>query len=244
MTIAASRVKALCTPTETALVRASRKGQLENLSSEVLKKNAALAKKLADKWRDLGRDQSRVRSRATGHGEHDSNTQVKEQIFREAHTAFTAQLAAIGNGGTSAKASTKPKSKRDRNTEHRATRAAVRKGMSAVEDLLNAEKPRRAKSQPAPTPAPEPAAAPAPVAAKSAASTPAKKAKPAAARLAKATPPRPAKQGKPTVSVVEQRKALTAAKKSRLARSGKTTRLASHTKSHGKRTQARRDGKN
>jgi len=254
MTIAASRVKALCTPAEIALIRASRKGQLENLGPDVLKKNAAQAKKLADKWRDLGRGQSRARSRATGLGEHDSNTKVKEQIFRDALVAYEAQLASVTAAGTPAPKGAKAKTKRDRNAEHRATRAAVRKGMAAVEDLLNAEKPRpkkpsSAKAKSSAAKAPTPAPTPAPVAAKAAppaAAQPVESKKPkfVAPRGAKAPPPRPAQRGIAVVTAVDQRKAVTAAKKSRIARSGKTTRLAAHIKSHGKRTQARRDAKN
>ena len=42
----------------------------------------------------------------------------------------------------------------------------------------------------------------------------------------------------------KQRKAITAAKQSRVLRSGKTTRTLSHVKARGKRNQARRDAKN
>jgi hypothetical protein len=62
------------------------------------------------------------------------------------------------------------------------------------------------------------------------------------------TPPaaKPAKS-RPLVNSVlskgKQRHAVTAAKQTRVAKSGKTTRLRAHVKSQGKRTQARRDGK-
>ena len=44
-------------------------------------------------------------------------------------------------------------------------------------------------------------------------------------------------------SPADQRKAMTAAKKSRVIRSGKTTRTLGHVAARGKRTQAKRDSK-
>ncbi|HQX53748.1 MAG TPA: hypothetical protein PLR25_27790 [Planctomycetaceae bacterium] len=66
MTIPSNKVKALCSDSETALVRASRKGELENLSPASLRQHSVRARKLADKWRDMERGQSRTRSRQSG----------------------------------------------------------------------------------------------------------------------------------------------------------------------------------
>ena len=79
MTIPASKVRSCCTSSETALVRASRKGELEQLSHAALKRLAVRAGTLSDKWRDLGRGQSRVRRRKVGFGEIDANTKLKAQ---------------------------------------------------------------------------------------------------------------------------------------------------------------------
>ena len=130
----------------------------------------------------------------------------------------------------------KPKLKRLRTIEHRTTRAAVRKSMTAVEDLLNAN---REKKRPAArsAPAAAPQAKPAPATVK----TPTPSAKTHLA--AKATPPakRPIKAA--GVDSLKQRQAASAAKKTRIVRSGRTTRMFSHIASQGKRTQARRDSK-
>jgi hypothetical protein len=137
MIVAASRVKSLCTGSEVALVRASRKGQLEQLSPTQLKRHAARARKLFDKWNDLDRGQSRLRSRQVGFGDSDANTRLKAQIFRESLNSFEAQLAKLESLAIVSANHAKVKTKKARTSDDRATRAAIRKGMSAVEDLLN-----------------------------------------------------------------------------------------------------------
>ena len=246
MTVPASKVISSCTRSEVALVRASRKGQLERLSHAELKRHAVRAKTLSDKWRDLSRSQSRTRSRKVGFGDSDANTALKAQIFREALESFEAQLAKVSAAAAPAAKGPKPKLKRHRTAEHRSTRAAIRKGMTAVEDLLNTEgrgkkKPAArsaaaATSQPKSAPAvPEPA-------------SPATDARPAKsvtkareANIAVGSTKRAIKVAGMDSS--KQRKAVSAAKKSRIVRSGKTTRMLGHTASRGKRTQARRDSR-
>jgi hypothetical protein len=228
MTIPASRVKSLCTDSEAALVRASRKGELEQLSHAQVKQLAVRARKLTNKWRDLKRSQSRTRSRQVGFGDVDSNTKLKKQIFREALTSFEARLVKLETSGTHAAEKSRPTTKKARSAEHRATRAAIRKGMTAVQDLVNSQVKEEEK----------PAAAP-----------PAKPALPAKAVPALRQPTKVAlpKQPRKEIAIVDQakqRQAITAAKHSRVARSGKTTRLLSHVKSRGKRVQARRDARN
>jgi hypothetical protein len=241
MAIAASKVKAICSAAEVKLVRASRKGEIEKLSHAEVKRLAAQAKKLADKWHSLGRSQSRSRNRKVGFGEADANTQLKGQIFREALDAFQAKLAqpeksAGGSGKLAAK-----KSKKDRAAEHRATRAAVRKGMTAVEDLLDESaqpKKKLAKAtKPAAPPQPKPAARQsAPVE-----TAPAKS-------VTKQRPPlKPLPPTKRTpqapVDPLKQQAAIAAAKQSRIARSGRSTRMAGHVTARVRKAQARRDSK-
>ncbi len=240
MTIPAAKVKALCTESEAALVRASRKGELELLSHAEVKQLAVRARKLVGKWRDLKRGQSRTRGREAGFGEADANTKLKKQLFLEALTSFEARLEKLEAKGAHTAAKPAPKTtKKHRTVEHRATRAAVRKGMVAAQDLVNSE----LMSEPAPA-APAPVAAKAP-AAKPAVATkkPAKAAAPAA-RPAKTAVPKGRQKSVAAIDPTKQRKAITAAKTSRVARSGKTTRVLSHVKSRGKRVQARRDAKN
>ncbi len=143
MIVPASKVKALCSASETALVRSSRKPQLEQLSATELKRLSARARKLFDKWQALGREQARARSRAGTPKSDASNTALKTQIFRDALTSFEARLAKLAKSAESTAKKSKPKTKKVRAAAHRATRAAVRKGMTAVEDLVNASARKR-----------------------------------------------------------------------------------------------------
>jgi hypothetical protein len=240
MTIPASKVKAICTASEAALVRASRKGEIEQLGLARLKQLALRARKLANKWRDLQRGQSRVRSRSKSYGNRDTNTLAKEQIFRDALNSFEARIAQLDvSGAPAATGSGKTTiNKNVRAAEHRARRAAVRKGLTAVEDLLNAEVKKEEKPvKPAPTHGAIAATAAPPEPSKLPTGVP-RTTRPAA------TIPKPRPKGISLVQLAKQRQATTAAKHSRVVRSGKTTRVLAHVKSRGKRVQARRDAKN
>lgn len=251
MAVPASKIKQLCTTSEIALIRASRKGELDRLTHAEVKKLAVQARKLFDKWQGLGRGQARDRGRQEGFGEKDANTKLKVQLFREALDGFNAQLEKLA--GAAAKNATvkvaKPVTKKKRSAEHRATRAAVRKGMTAVEDLLNTKsaKSKKAVKKTVKKGATEPAVAKQPLSAVSTPSTePA--AKPAVG--GGAAPPVTAKTSakKPApksvaVSKSAKRQAVTAAKQARVVSSGKTTRLRGHVSASGKRSQARRDAK-
>lgn len=257
MTIPAVKVKSICTKEEIALVRASRAPELEQLSAVEVKRLAVRARELFNKWQALSRKQSRQSGRQTGASEVDKNTRMKVEIFREARATLEARLEKIGAAvaaGATPVPTPRHKTKVDRNAEHRVTRAAVRKGMTAVEDLLNAGR-KRAK------PASEPKIA-------AGAKAKGKKTSKARAKRAKAKPQTPvalakldlafitshgAKKGTAPgkianlaapVSPAKQRAATTAARQSRVVRSGKTTRMLGHMVSQGKRSQARRDAKN
>ena len=244
MSIPASKVRSVCTSSETALVRASRKPVLEELTPAELKRNAARAKKLFDKWQDLSRTHARARGQKVGFGEADANTMLKAEIFGEALQSYEARLAKVGSAKGPAAKSAGSKTKKDRSAEQRATRAAVRKGMAVTEDLLNApakkKKAAAAKSVPAA----------APQAASVEAAAPAKTVKPKKSKTpafvsasVSSAPPTKVKVKGPAVTPSSQRKALTAAKQSRFVASGKTTRTLGHVVARGKRAQARRDSK-
>jgi len=242
MAVPAAKVKAICTGAEIALVRASRKPELAQLSAGELKRYAVRARQHFDKWQDLSRGQSRDRRRQTGSSDIDANTRLKAQIFREALDAFEAQLAKVDPGAPHSGKTPRTKAKKKvRAGEHRATRAAVRKGMTIVEKSLNAG---AAKKKAAAAAAPAPASPPAKKAAKSATKTAAAKKK-AAKRPTKES--RSSATGQATLAAAtaaQKRQAITAAKKSRLDRSGKSSRVRGHVSARGKRAQARRDAKN
>jgi len=255
------------------LVRASRKPVLEQLSQSEVSKLVTQARKHFRKWRDLGRTQARVTSKKVGMGEKPANTRLKVQIFEEAMKSLEAHLASFDGAG--AKKKNSGPTKQDRTAEHRATRAAIRKGMTAAEDLVNQEKfkkrnpiantsakaasikPTPAKSKPA-----KAAAAKAP-AKKPAASAPAKSTakagrpgkRPAlnvpsaidiieSRSLTTLVPPKKLRSSVALLNKTNQRRAMAAAKGSRVARSGKTTRTLGHVQARGQRNQARRDAKN
>ena len=137
MTIPASKVRLVCTASEAELVRTSRKPELAQLSYAEVKRLAVRARKLFDKWQDLGHGQARVRSRKVGSGGVDANTALKTQIFRDALKNFEVRLAKLEASAASPAAKAKFKTKRDQAVEHRTSRSAIRKGMTAAEDLLN-----------------------------------------------------------------------------------------------------------
>jgi hypothetical protein len=145
MTIPASKVRLVCTSSETALVRASRKGELESLSTAQVKRMAAKARKLIEKWQDLGRDQSRERSRKVGVGDTSANTRLKEQIFREALTRFDARLAKDDSESHGRAKDPKRKTKQERASKHRSSRAAIRQDMSAAKREYRAPAPPKKK---------------------------------------------------------------------------------------------------
>jgi hypothetical protein len=235
MTIPKSKVKSLCTNSEVALVRASRKGEIEKLSHSQLKRFAVRARKHFDKWRDLGRRHARTRSRLDS-GDLGANTKLKAQIFREALDSFQARSTELEAANVPAAKKSQRKTKRDRSAEHRTTRAAVRKGMTAVEDLLNAQVHKRQKRT---------VAAPVP-------SSPQRKPAPSKRRPEKTASE--ARRGVKTVSLTkrgtnvvpvssqEQRDAITV-QQSRAVRSGQLKRIRAHISSRGRRSQARRDAK-
>jgi hypothetical protein len=256
MTIPAAKVKSLCTDSEVALVRASRKPELEKLPPARVKQLADRARKLATKWQQLEREQSRNRSRKAGFGESDANTRLKAEIFRDAQSGFEAQLARLEKSPAPVKGAART-TKKDRSAEHRATRAAIRKGMTAAEDLMNlaSAKPKAgkakvaAKTKPATEPAKPKAAAKASAAKAPAPASPAKKSRPSVAapipgsELPSIPPASIHAKRAPSTTKAKQREATAAALQSRLVRSGKTTRARGFLISKTKRAQGRRDSK-
>jgi hypothetical protein len=267
MAIPASKVRAICTESEAALVRASRKPELELLSHAEVTRLVAQARKLFRKWRDLGRSQARARSEKVGFGEKAANTRLKVEIFEDTVKKLEARLAKLDASDAAGKKARL--TKQDRSAEHRATRAAIRKGMTAAEDLVNEDKHKKraagvksatkatapskavtAKSVPAPAPAP--VAKPKPATKSRRPIKPATTPLPNAVDLLEARsltnvatliPPKKLHSKIAELNPAKQRKAITAAKQSRVLRSGKTTRTLSHVKARGKRHQARRDAK-
>ncbi len=255
MTVPLSEVKKNCTVSELALVNASRKPKLERLTLAEARKFAERARKLFDKWQDQNRGQARTRSRRVGYGELDNRTQIKVRIFREALKNFEARVAQLEKeGGAVAGKSSAGTPKKVRSVKHRATRAAGRAQLSEKKASLNtnvdASKKRRGKPKSAATGASTSAKAKATRSAPDAKASAQSANEPptsAAAKKKKTQRPR-----KPAAAAAQQSfpsrptdrlTAAAAAKESRIARSGLTTRVRGHVSARGKRAQGRRDSR-
>jgi hypothetical protein len=251
-----SQVKALCTQSESALVQASRKPELEKLSPARVKQLAARARKLFDKWQGQGRSQARARSRQVGSPDVDTRTQQKALIFKEALTQFESRLERLqAADAVAAGKAPSAKPKKARAAEHRAPRARVRAKLAETAAALNvaprvADTASREETTAGSSVSPDASA----TAGKEAAAG--KSPDPTVGRPFVA--PLPVTERKPQRtapvsrsaakkvghSTARQRGAATAAKQSRVARSGLTSRVRGHVSARGRRAQARRDQKN
>ena len=131
MTVPAAKVSSICTASEVALVRASRKPELNQLTVSQLKRMVVRARKLFDKWQGQGRAQARVKSQQVGSGTVAERTQLKTLVFADALQSFEARLTQLSAEPAASAAKTKPKAKKAaRAASHRATRAGVRKSLA------------------------------------------------------------------------------------------------------------------
>jgi hypothetical protein len=252
MAVSASKVKAICTASETELVRASRKPVLQRLTATELQRHVTRARKLADKWENQGRKQVRSRSPQAGTTDRDANTELKVEIFRDALTSFSAQLAAMEAAGATGGPQKVRLSKSRRSASHRASRSESRQEIAEQKRTIVAKAKKNATKKVA-AGASASAAKAAPAKAAEAASQ-----KPIVAKKTagtkKAAPPKPvgsksaAKKTKvgaaAGMTTAKQRKVTTAAKKARIAASGKAGRIQGHVLARGRRAQAARDARN
>jgi hypothetical protein len=131
MIVSSSKVGTLCTSSELALVMASRPPRLNRLTHADLKRLALRARRLCEKASDQGRGQARTKSRRLGAGSVAPRTLLKSQAFADALRSFETRLAKLEPAPIGAGARARPKTKKIRSASHRATRAAVRKGLAA-----------------------------------------------------------------------------------------------------------------
>ncbi|WP_428304792.1 hypothetical protein [Lacipirellula sp.] len=241
--------KRMCTKAELGVVMGSRPDAIEKLSVDQLKKNVASARRLRDKWQDLATEQRRETQQAQKSRVTDKNARSGEKAALFAHVLkrYEEQLAkAQAGGSTVGKVLPKPPKKKVRAAGHRLKRAVARDELKDVRSELNAaskakvKKKKAAKKKGAATPA----AAPKKKVAKKKAA-PKKVAKKKVAK--KAAKKKPAfgvgSLGLVTAEPARQLSAQTAAKKSRLKASGKTSRVQAHVQARGGRKQAKRDSR-
>lgn len=266
MSLSLDEIRLLCTKAEYALISASRSPAIEKLSVVELKKNAANARKLSDKWQKLSRGQSRSESRKTGEPNLDSKSYAKQQALHDALTAYEAQLV-TASSTTTVTAAPKKLTPKQRTASARVSRQAARTELQGVKKTLNKAAKTTSRKAATAKPAAAPAAAPAakPAAAKPATKSAATKSAAAKKTLVKTAAKRTAKRAAvastvPTSQVkkVVKETAKTGivvptpaakaqlagrAKANRVKLSNRTSNIAGHVSGKGKRAQAKRDSK-
>lgn len=262
MSLSLDEIRLLCTKAEYALISASRSPAIEKLSVVELKKNAANARKLSDKWQKLSRGQSRSESRKTGEPNLDSKSYAKQQA---AHDALLAYEAALANASTvtTVEATAKKLTPRQRTASARVSRQAARTELQGVKKTLNkaakTTSRKAATAKPAAAPAAKPAAAKPATKSATTKSAAAKKTlvKTAAKRTAKraavaSTVPtsqvkkivkETAKTGIVVPTPAAKAQLAGRAKANRVKLSNRTSNIAGHVSGKGKRAQAKRDSK-
>jgi hypothetical protein len=263
MSLSLDEIRSMCTKAEFALISSSRSPAIEKLSSAQLKKNAANARRLSDKWQKLARGQSRTESRKTGSPNLDSKSYAKQQALHDALVAYEARLASTSTVAT-VEATAKKITPKQRTASARVSRQASRTELQAVKKTLNKTAKATAKK-----PVAKVAAAPvvSVAAAKPAASKSVAKAVAAKKALSKTAAKRTAKRAavasaSPAVPVGAKKVAKTTAKPgivaaspatkaqlagkakaNRVKLSNRTSNIAGHVSGKGKRAQAKRDSK-
>ena len=245
-----TNAKKLCTAAEFRVVQASNPSQVNQFSADALKKHTVEARRLRDKWRDLAHRQLRqVRQSKGVRSADDSNrTAKKAELFAKVLARFEG-----ARPGTEKTTSAAKPTKASRSAGHRQTRASVREALSEQTSALRA-KSKTKSSQ---------AFARARASAKKERIDAVKGTSALTEKQGSSVPPVPATGRKKnarkpsssvsTSSIAGPQKALprfgkqlaakTAAKKSRIERSGLTTRIRGHVSARGRRAQGRRDSR-
>lgn len=265
MSLSLDEIRSMCTKAEYDLISASQSPSIEKLSVDQLKKNAANARKLSDKWQKLSRGQSRSESQKTGEPNLDSRSYAKQQAIHDALAAYEAKLAKAA-ATTTVVATPKKLTPKQRTASARVSRQAARTELQGVKKTLNktakaaAPKATAAKAVAVKAATAKPAATKAAVS-KSAAKTAATKktlVKTAAKRTAKrvavaSTAPTlepvkkvvktTAKTGIVAPTATAKAQLAGKAKANRVKLSNRTSNIAGHVSGKGKRVQAKRDAK-
>lgn len=235
--------KRMCTKAELGVVMGSRPDAIEKLSADQLKKNVSSARRLRDKWQDLATEQRRETQQAQKSRVTNKNARSGEKAALFAHVLkrYEDQLKqAEASGATGGVTLAKPAKKKARTAGHRIKRAVVRDELKGVRSELNAASKAKVKKKKA---AKKAAAPKKKVAKKKVAAKKAVKKKVAK----KAAKKKPAfgigSLGLVSAEPARQLSAQTAAKKSRLKASGKTSRVQAHVQARGGRRQAKRDSR-
>ena len=254
MTIPMSRVQTLCSESERAVVQASRRPRIGQLTLAQAKSFTQRARKLFEKWRDQSRTQSRAQARKVGEADTDTRTHDKVQIFQDALASLEARLAQLTATGKNGKTGSAAKpAKKARAQAHRATRAEVRSALAEKELVLNESKKSKQPAKIKPAAKSKPSTATTKVqAAPDTSPSPGSDA--AVSTRAKKTPgPRTRSAAQPALSGIQkkladgllnQQAATVAAKQRRIAKAGLTSRVRGHVTARGRRAQGKRDSRN
>jgi len=260
MSLSLDEIRSMCTKAEYDLISASHSPSIEKLSVVQLKKNAANARKLSDKWQKLSRGQSRSESRKTGEPNLDSRSYAKQQAIHDALAAYEAQLVKA-SATTTVTAAPKRLTPKQRTASARVSRQAARTELQGVKKTLNKAAKAASPKAPAAKATAVKSATAKPAASKSAVKTAATKktlVKTAAKRTAKraavaSTAPAlepvkkvvktTAKTGIVAPTAAAKAQLAGKAKANRVKLSNRTSNIAGHVSGKGKRVQAKRDAK-
>lgn len=135
MTITLRQARPLCTKSELELVQWSTPKRITELDTTRLRQKLARARKLRDKFRDLGDSQKRqirgkeARASKGGPAQDNRNTRLKQQLFEETVERFEKALAKVEAGGSGASKKT-TKKKVSKKAAKKVTKKAGKKKVS------------------------------------------------------------------------------------------------------------------
>jgi hypothetical protein len=227
-----SDMRSVCTKAELALLMASRPNAIDVLSVGNLRRNAASARRLRDKWRELSTRQLRETQRRQQSRVTDDNARSEEkaELFAQALTRFEARLTKLGASAGGARIGRQAADTSSRAPDHARSdyekRSVSRGQLSQMRGDFNAAR-GAAESPPRKKAAGKQARASSP------------KAAPAAKKVGK--PPR--KTEPLPADREQQREARGAATRSRGRGTGLLTRSRGHILARGGRAQKKRDSR-
>lgn len=269
MAISVAQARLICTKAELEIVIPSTTREIGALDAKQLQALIRRARTARDKWRDLKADQTRdIKVTDPGRLETaNARSAEKAQLFDEVLGRFEKRLSKLEPGKSAPAPAAAKATKSARNAEHRQTRSQVRGELIAKTETLNAKAkpavtaPAATQTQPAAAAekrVAKPAAKAKPVSKKATSKKPPKRKavpKPQLPPPATAIPPADgvvaasmaaghSLAGNAQMTQGEKKrnlKATTAAKASRISRSG-SPQIHGHIAAQGRRNQAKRSG--
>jgi hypothetical protein len=251
--------KSLCSAAELKIVNASLEPALTALTGDELKRLTGLARELRNKWRGetTGQQRKTQRKQGTRATQGQDRSRQKAELFGDVLDRFQNRLNEQASSAgleqprpTSAKRITSA----ERSAKHRLARANTRQTLEVNrQDMVKSRRLAESSAPVAPVPAPEPALGKLDTGTNKKAARPSKKARKKNIAPQQSAGPKSRAEtsaAKPRAEKVSRSRlqpslpATTAAKSARIKTSGLTSRTRGHVSARGRRSQARRDGRN